>query len=101
VIEKNLKAAQDRQNIYVDRNRLFKEFQVREQVYLCIKLKKCFLQIGSCVKMAPRFLGPFSIIERIGAVAYRTILALAVKIHDVVHVSLLKKYDEDVDHVID
>jgi len=39
-IRKNLKAAQDRHKSYANRNKLFKEFQVWEQVYLRIKLKK-------------------------------------------------------------
>jgi len=40
VIKKNLKATQDRQKIYADRNMLFKEFQVGEHVYFHIKSKK-------------------------------------------------------------
>jgi len=34
VIKKNLKATEDRQNIYVDQHRVFKEIQVGEHVYL-------------------------------------------------------------------
>ena len=56
---------------------------------------------GSCVKLAPRFCGPFSIIERIGPATYRLALPLTLKVHDVFHVSLIKKYVKDVDHVID
>jgi len=101
VIKKNLKVVHDRQKSYVDRNRLFKELQVGEQVYLCIKPKKRSLWIGSCAKMAPHFCRPFNIIERIGPVAYQIALPLIVKVHDVFHVSLLKKYVKDVDYVID
>jgi len=80
---------------------LFKEFQVGEQVYLRIKPKNISLQIGSFAKLAPQFCGPFNIIERIGPVAYQLTLPLTVKFHDVFHVSLLKKYVNDVDHVIE
>ena len=80
---------------------MFKEFHVGEQVYLRIKPMKSSLWIGSCAKLAPQFCGPFSIIERIGLVAYRLALPLTVKFHDVFHVSFLKKYVKDVDHVID
>lgn len=45
VIKKKLKAGYDTQKSYVDRNKLFKEFQVGEHVYLCIKPKKSSLQI--------------------------------------------------------
>ena len=51
VIKKNLKATQDRHKIYANWNRLFKEFQVGEHVYLHIKSKNISLQIGSCVKL--------------------------------------------------
>jgi len=80
---------------------LFNEFHVREQVYLCIKQKKSSLHIGSCAKLTPWFCGPFSIIERIRPVAYQITLPLTMKFDDVFHVSLLKKYVKDVDHVIE
>jgi len=69
-------------------------------VYLCIKSKNISLRIGSCAKLAPWFCGPFIIIERIDPVACRLVLPLTMKFHDVFHVSLLKKYFKDVDHVI-
>eukprot|EP00253_Pinus_taeda_P020876 PITA_20876 len=43
----------------------------------------------------------FEILERIGPVEYRLALPPIVKFHDVFHISLLKKYINDVDHVID
>ena len=101
VIKKNLKATHDRQKSYADGNKFFKEFLVGEHVYLHIKLKKSSLRIGSCAKLAPWFGGPFSIVERIGPVAYRLALSPTLKVHDFFHVSLLKKYVKDVDHVID
>lgn len=55
------------------------------------------LWIGSCAKLAPRFCGPFTSIERIGPVVYGLALPLKVKVHDVFHMSLLKKYVVDVD----
>ncbi|XP_058223142.1 uncharacterized protein LOC131332850 [Rhododendron vialii] len=53
-------------------------------------------------KLAPRFIGLFDIIEKIGEVAYR--LALPPKlsgIHNVFHVSLLRKYEPDLSHVLE
>ena len=48
------------------------------------------LKISGTNKFAPRYLGPFKVLERIGQVAHR--LELLVSIHDVFHVSLLKRY---------
>ena len=68
---------------------------------LNIKPKKRSLRIGSCAKLAPRYCDNLEILERIGPVAYRFAMPSTVKFHDVFHVSLLKLYVKDVDHVID
>eukprot|EP00253_Pinus_taeda_P027710 PITA_27710 len=78
-----------------------KEMQVGEHVNLCIEPKKRSLRFGSCAKLEPWYCGPFEILERIGAVAYQLALPPIVKVQDVFHISLLKKYIKDVDHVID
>lgn len=80
---------------------MFKEFQVGEHVYLHINPKKISLRISSCAKLAPRYCGPFEILERIAPVAYRLVFPPIVKFHDIFHISLLKKYIKDVDHVIE
>jgi len=58
------------------------------------------LGIGSCVKLAWWFCVPFGIIERIGPIAHRLALPLTIKLHDIFHVPLFKKYVKYVDHVI-
>ena len=59
------------------------------------------MRIGSCAKLVPSYCGPFEILERVGPMAYGLALFPTVKVHDVFHVSLLKRYVQDVDHVID
>ena len=101
VINKNLKATQDSKKSYVYQHRAFKDFQFGEHVYFFIKPRTSSLRIGSCAKLVSRYCGPFNILKRIGLMAYKLELSLTMKSHDVFHVSLLKRYVNDVNHVID
>jgi hypothetical protein len=100
-IKQNLKVAQDRKKSYADKGRMHREFKVGEHVFLKVKAKKSSLKLGSCPKLAARYCGPFEILERIGPVAYMLALPASMCIHNVFHVSLLKKYVSDANHVID
>jgi hypothetical protein len=57
--------------------------------------------MGSCAKMAPRCCGPFKVLDRAGPVAYTLTLPPTIKEHNVFHVSLMKKYVHDSNHIID
>ncbi|KAA0064203.1 pol protein [Cucumis melo var. makuwa] len=53
-------------------------------------------------KLSPRFVRPFEILEWIGPVAYRLALPPPFcAVHDVFHVSMLRKYVADPTHVVD
>jgi hypothetical protein len=94
-VQHNLKEAQDRYKSYADQKKRHLEFQVGDHVYLKVKAQKSSLKLGNCAKMAPRFCGPFEILARIGHVAYQLSLLANLRIHNVFHVSLLKKYVHD------
>eukprot|EP00253_Pinus_taeda_P030099 PITA_30099 len=96
----NLKAAQDRQKNYADQKRRFREFQVGDHVYIRIQAKRSTLQWSGCAKLAPRYCGPFQILARVGSVAYQLALPSHIRVHNVFHVSVLKKYVYDPKHVI-
>ena len=52
-------------------------------------------------KVSPRYIGPYEIIEKIGQLAYRLALPPELsRIHDVFHVSMLRRYRSDLSHVI-
>ena len=65
-----------------------------------MRLRKSSLNLGSCAKLSPRHCGPFEVLERIGPVAYRHAFPASTRAHNVFHVSLLKKYVHDPNHVI-
>jgi transposase InsO family protein len=100
-IKRNLKVAQDRQKIYANSNRTHREFKVGDHVFLKVRTNRSSLKLGSCAKLAARFCGPFEILERIWPVAYMLALPASMTVHNVFHVSLLKKYVLDANHVID
>ena len=66
-----------------------------------MKTNKSSLKLGSCAKLAARYCGPFEILERIGPVAYMLAMSASMTVHNVFHISLLKKYIHDPNHVID
>ncbi|GJU59701.1 reverse transcriptase domain-containing protein [Tanacetum coccineum] len=91
-IKDRLKAARDRQKSYADRRRKPLEFSVGDQVLLKVSPWKGVVRFGKKGKLAPRFVGPFEITERIGPVAYRLRLPEELNgVHDTFHVSNLKK----------
>jgi hypothetical protein len=74
---------------------------VGDHAFLKVKDNRSSLKLGSCAKLAARFCGPFEILERIGPVSYMIALPASMSFHNVFHVSLLKKYIPDANHVID
>ena len=89
------------QKSYVDLKILHKEFKVGNCVYLAVKPKKISLSLGSCTKLASRYCGSFEVLDGIGQVAYSCALLSNVRVHNVFHVSLLKNYVHDPNHILD
>jgi hypothetical protein len=100
-LKQNLKVAQDIHKSYIDKKRTPREFKMGDHVYLRVRSKKSSLRMGACAKLAPRYCGPFEVIDRVGPVAYRLSLPPTVKAHNFFHVSLLKKYVHESNHIID
>ena len=101
LIRQRLETAQSRQKSYADKRRRPLEFQVGDAVFLKVAPLKGVMRFGKKGKLSPRYVGPFEIIERIGKVAYRLALSPELSsVHNVFHVSMLKKYVSDPSHVI-
>ncbi|GJW34807.1 putative reverse transcriptase domain-containing protein [Tanacetum coccineum] len=95
-IKDRRKAARDRQKSYADKRRKPLEFSLGEYVLLKVSPWKGVVRFGKKGKLAPRFVGPFEITERIGLVAYRFRLPEELNgVHDTFHVSNLKKCLDD------
>ncbi|GKE03001.1 putative reverse transcriptase domain-containing protein [Tanacetum coccineum] len=91
-IKDRLKAACDRHKSYADNRRKPLEFSVGDYALLKVSPWKGVVRFGKKEKLAPRFVGPFEVIEKVGPVAYRLDLPEELDgVHDTFHVTNLKK----------
>ena len=101
VIQQRIATAQSRQKSYADVRRRPLEFEIGDLVFIKIAPMKGVMRFGKKGKLSPRYVGPYMVIERIGNVAYKLDLPQEMtSIHNVFHVSMLKKYVPDPSHVI-
>jgi hypothetical protein len=92
VIRENLRVAQSRQKSYADNRRRELVFEVGDYVYLKVSPMRSVKRFNMKGKLAPRYVGPFKVIDRRGEVAYQLELPENLSgVHNVFHVSQLKK----------
>ena len=101
LIRDKMKAAQSRQKSYYDKRRKDLEFQAGDHVFLRVSPMTGVGRALKSKKLNSKFIGPYQISERVGNVAYRVALPPNLSnLHDVFHVSQLRKYIPDPSHVI-
>ncbi|KAL2243789.1 UNVERIFIED_CONTAM: hypothetical protein Sindi_0496900 [Sesamum indicum] len=77
------------------------EYEVGDKVFLKISPWRGILRFGRQGKLSPRYIGPYEIIERVGPLAYQLALPAELsQIHDVFHVSMLRRYRSNPSHII-
>ena len=87
-IRKNLLAAQSMQKSYADNRRRDLTFEIRDYVYLKVSPVRGLRRFNVKGKLAPRYIGPFQILQRRGEVAYQLELPPQLAdVHNVFHVS--------------
>ena len=102
IIRQRLLTAQSRQKSYADVKRKDLEFAARDYIWLKISPMKGVVRFGKRGKLNPRYIGPFEILSKVGSSAYQLALPPALSaVHNVFHVSMLRKYVPDESHVLD
>ena len=102
LIRKRLLTAQSQLKSYTDKWRRPLEFEAGDHVFLKVMPNRGVVRFGKRGKLSPRFIGPFEVLERVGAIAYRLALPPSLSsVHEVFHVSVLRKYTPDPAHVVD
>ncbi|XP_052888034.1 uncharacterized protein LOC128296635 [Gossypium arboreum] len=93
--------ASDRQKSYADLKRREIEYAVGDLVFLMVSLWKKVLRFGRKGKLSLRFIRPYQVVKRVGPVAYQLELPSELsQIHDVLHVSMLRRYCSDPSHIV-
>ena len=101
MIRERLKEANNRQKSYADMRRKDIRYEIGEKVFLKVSPWKKVMRFGKNGKMSPRFIRSYEVIEKVGPVAYRLALPPELeKIHNVFHVSILRRYKSDPSHVV-
>ena len=81
--------------------RKYIRYEISEKVFLKVSPWKKVMRFGKKGQLSPRFIGPYKVIKKVGPVAYRLALPPDLeKIHNVFHVSMLRRYRSDPSHVV-
>ena len=101
IIRERLKVAMDRQKSYADMIRKDIRYEIDGKLFLKVSPWKKVMRLGKKGKLSPKFIGPNEVIKKVGPIAYRLALPSELeKIHNVFHVSMLRRYMSDPSHVV-
>jgi len=102
LIQDRMRATQSRQKSYADKRRQLLEFDEGDHVFLRVTPTTDIRRVLKSRKLTSRFIGPYQITRRIGTTAYEIALPpYLANLHNVFHVSQLRKYIASPDHVLE
>ena len=101
MIRERLKVVVDRQKSYADLKRKYIQYEIGENAFFKVSPWKKVMRFGKNGKLSPKFIRLYEVIKKVGLVAYRLALPPELeKIHNVFHVSMLRRYRSNPSHVV-
>ena len=101
-IRQNLLTTQSHQKSYADVRRRDLEFSVGDEVLLKVSPTKGVVRFGTRGNLSPRYIGPYMITARVGALAYHLQLPESMSgVRPVFNVSMLRRYLKDPEQKVD
>ena len=93
LVKFHMRMAQDRMKQLADKHRSNRKLQIGDLVYVKLHpYRQVSIAFRSNAKLAPKYYGPYPVLDHIGVVAYKVQLLPNSLIHNVFHISQLKKF---------
>jgi len=93
MVKFHMKKAQERMKQLANKRRSDRAFEIGDLVFVKLHpYRQVSVAFRSSAKLAPKYYRPYAIIDKIGSVAYKIQLPTGSLIHDVFHLSQLKKF---------
>ena len=91
-LKDHLQRAKNQQKVQANKHRVERTFEVGDLVYLRLQpYRRDSIKRSEAEKLQPRFFGPYRVSRKIGVIAYELELPQGSRIHNVFHMSCLKR----------